>query len=126
MSRGYGRVQRVLLAVLEENEKAGLRQASEGMTTTELASAVYRTCLPTSAWLMPQSEMGAVRRALATLVRDGRVSAWLSARRSVSLAAPGVTLPATAIKPDFSLFYLPRPLGLPGHRPGKRRNGTGQ
>ncbi len=73
MSRGYGRVQRVLLAVLEENEKAGLRQASEGMTTSELASAVYRTCLPTSAWLMPQSEMGAVRRALATLVRDGRV-----------------------------------------------------
>ena len=54
MSRGYGRVQRVLLAVLEEKEKAGLRQASEGMTTSELASAVYRTCLPTSAWLMPQ------------------------------------------------------------------------
>jgi len=62
----------MLLAALEENEKAGLRQASEGMTTSELASAVYGTCRPTSAWLMPQAEMGAVRRALATLARDGR------------------------------------------------------
>ena len=73
MSRGYGRTQRMMLAVLEENESAGLRQASEGMTTSELASAVYRTCKPTVAWLMPQAEMGAVRRALKTLVRDGRV-----------------------------------------------------
>lgn len=63
----------MLLAVLEENEKAGLRQASEGLTTSELASAVYGTCKPTSAWLMPQAEMGAVRRALAKLARDGLV-----------------------------------------------------
>ena len=67
MSRGYGRVQRMVLAALEANED------SESMTTSELASAVYGTCPPAVAWLMPQSEMGAVRRALAKLARDGRV-----------------------------------------------------
>jgi hypothetical protein len=62
-------VQRMLLAALEESENAG----RACMTTSELASAVYRTCRPFPAWLMPQSEMSAVRRALAALARDGFV-----------------------------------------------------
>jgi hypothetical protein len=69
MSRGHGRTQRMVLALLEENESAGLHQASEGMTVSELAEKVYSASLP----CRPQSELSAVRRALATLARDGHV-----------------------------------------------------
>lgn len=72
MSRGYGRVQRAVLAALEKNEWAGLRQASEGLTVVDLVNRIYHR-KPWPAWLMPPAERSAVRRALRMLARDGHV-----------------------------------------------------
>jgi hypothetical protein len=75
MSRGLGRVQRALLAALQDHDQnATPQQAAEGMTTFALTCRVYPYGRHWPApWLLPQAEASAVRRTLAGLAREGLV-----------------------------------------------------
>jgi hypothetical protein len=68
MSRGYGELQWRLLKLLSEHERAGPHAArtDRGLDTLTLAQRVHER-EPT------RSELVSVRRALATLKRDGKV-----------------------------------------------------
>ena len=72
MSQGHGRIERKLLAALQDNEQAGLREAIRGLTTSHLAGKVYFD-RPMPARLLSPAELGAVRRALSRLTREGFV-----------------------------------------------------
>jgi hypothetical protein len=68
LSRGYGELQWRLLAILSEHERAASRaDRAKGLDTLALAQRIYGA-EPT------RSELVSVRRALATLMRDGKIS----------------------------------------------------
>jgi hypothetical protein len=74
MSRGHGKIQKALLAILREHERTAmsLRDLAIGLDTITLASCVYFDN-PHCSILLGAKEQVAVRRALAGLVRRGLV-----------------------------------------------------
>jgi hypothetical protein len=73
MSRGLGKIQRELLAVLRKHQRTAEPQAAAtGLSTRELASRVYYG-FPGWGGLTKPEQQVAVRRALAGLARSGLV-----------------------------------------------------
>jgi hypothetical protein len=74
MSRGLGKVQRALLAILTEFElKAGPRELEQGLDTITLAHRAYGRPIPEWFKLVTTAQEIATRRALAGLARNGMV-----------------------------------------------------
>jgi hypothetical protein len=78
MSRGFGKLQRALLDALEENETVGLREASVGLTTTDLAHRVFSVRRDPYFSLLKRSQRVAVYRALTGLAKAGLVIGFRS------------------------------------------------
>jgi hypothetical protein len=69
LSRGLGDLQWRLLAVLADHERTAARaDRLKGLDTLTLAQRIHHGAEPT------RSELVSIRRALATLMRDGKVS----------------------------------------------------
>jgi hypothetical protein len=87
MSRGLGKVQRALLAILADFErKAGPRELEIGLDTITLAHRVYGRPMPMWFKLITTAQEITTRRALAGLARDGMVRV---SERLTSAAASG-------------------------------------
>jgi hypothetical protein len=73
MSRGYGQLQRTLLALLSAHEQTTVSAAhlADGLDTIELAHLAYGKLQPEFFKFTTNSQEIAVRRALASLARDG-------------------------------------------------------
>lgn len=74
MSRGHGKIQRTLLAILREHKRSAPRRAAaRGLDTIELASRVYYGSHYRVLRSAKPKQQVAVRRALAALAREGLV-----------------------------------------------------